>query len=206
MRYRLSSRRRSSAPRHSHSVDNQLDHEWGPAANDKDLWLPTINSSMDKVENHSGRRRSLVCPTPRTTPAQSEPLSLPPESTAGALSEASLPEDSPDETYQSNDSLGERRKRFRRLFMRLLQGIPIATWAVVLGIMFSLIQPLKALLTETPGWTGSRVPNAPDGNPPLSFFLQTTKYLGAVTVPLALILLGSSFARLKVSGVAQMVY
>lgn len=41
------------------------------------------------------------------------------------------------------------------------------------------------------------MPNAPDGNPPLSWLLDTAAFIGAMTVPMALILLGSSFARLK---------
>ncbi|BEJ12505.1 hypothetical protein CspHIS471_0209650 [Cutaneotrichosporon sp. HIS471] len=79
----------------------------------------------------------------------------------------------------------------------IIQHVPMATWSVVAGLLCSLIQPLKALLTTTESWTGSRMPNAPDGNPPLFFLLDTTAYLGALTVPLGLMLLGSSFARLQ---------
>lgn len=82
--------------------------------------------------------------------------------------------------------------------LSLLHHVPTATWSVIAGLLFSLIQPLKALLTETGGWTGSRMPNAPDNNPPLHFLLDTAAYIGALTVPLGLMLLGSSFARLKV--------
>lgn len=80
-----------------------------------------------------------------------------------------------------------------------IQHVPTATWSVIAGLLCSLIQPLKALLTTTENWTGSRMPNAPDGNPPLFFLLDTTAYIGALTVPLGLMLLGSSFARLQVS-------
>lgn len=82
--------------------------------------------------------------------------------------------------------------------LRILSHIPTATWSVIAGLLFSLIQPMKALMVDTDGWTGSRMPNAPDDNPPLFFLLDTAAYLGALTVPLGLMLLGSSFARLKV--------
>ena len=71
--------------------------------------------------------------------------------------------------------------------------------AVVVGIPCSIVLPLKSLFVETPGWTGTRMPNAPDGKPPLSFILVTASFLGAMTVPATLILLGASFARLKAS-------
>jgi hypothetical protein len=77
----------------------------------------------------------------------------------------------------------------------LLANIPPPTYAVALGLLFSLVQPLKALMVHTPG---QHMPDAPDGLPPLHFVLDTAAYLGAITVPLALILLGASFARLKV--------
>lgn len=92
-----------------------------------------------------------------------------------------------------------RRPRLLQRAVTILQQVPTATWSVILGLLFSLVQPLKALLTTTQGWTGSRMPNAPDNNPPLHFILDTAAYIGALTVPLGLMLLGSSFARLKVS-------
>lgn len=41
------------------------------------------------------------------------------------------------------------------------------------------------------------MPNAPDELPPLSFIMDYTSYVGAASVPFALILLGGSIARLK---------
>ncbi len=79
----------------------------------------------------------------------------------------------------------------------VLQNVPMATWSVAAGLLCSLVQPLKALLAPTDGWTGGRMPSAPDGNPPLFFLLDTAAYIGALTVPLGLMLLGSSFARLQ---------
>ncbi|WOO76965.1 putative transporter [Vanrija pseudolonga] len=89
-----------------------------------------------------------------------------------------------------------RRREWGARLMKMLRNTPPPTWAVVFGLPCSLVSPLKALLTDVPGWTGSRMPNAPDGNPPLHFILETSIFIGAIAVPMALILLGASFARL----------
>lgn len=171
-----------------------VDELWCPSTDDKGQWLHA--SPRESEERSNNRKRLAVLPT---HPNPCHLKSRPEESTSGGLSETSLSRDAPTGTQRRG------RKRLYHLCLRVLRGVPIATWAVVLGIMFSLIQPLKALLTETTEWTGTRMPNAPDGNPPLSFLLQTTTYLGAVTVPMALIVLGSSFARLEVSGTSERV-
>lgn len=73
------------------------------------------------------------------------------------------------------------------------------TVALTVALPCALIQPVKALFTEVDGWTGGRMPNAPDDKPPLSFVLETATFLGGITIPSALILLGASIARLQVS-------
>ncbi|KAJ9104588.1 hypothetical protein QFC21_002086 [Naganishia friedmannii] len=69
--------------------------------------------------------------------------------------------------------------------------------SLFLALPISLVQPLKALFVHVEGWTGGRMPNGPDGKPPLSWLLDTANFLGQICIPLGLILLGSSFARLK---------
>jgi hypothetical protein len=71
--------------------------------------------------------------------------------------------------------------------------------SIAIAIPCGIISPLKALFIPVPNWTGDRVPNAPDGNPPLAFILDTAAFIGAISIPAALILLGASFARLTVS-------
>ncbi|GAW08562.1 auxin efflux carrier [Lentinula edodes] len=61
----------------------------------------------------------------------------------------------------------------------------------------SLIQPLKALFTDAtasggPDWTG------PDGSPPLNFIMDTATFVGGLCIPLSLIILGASFARMSI--------
>ncbi|KAL1413270.1 Protein M3 [Vanrija albida] len=91
-----------------------------------------------------------------------------------------------------------RARKWAAALLKEIKNTPPPTWAVAVGLPCSLVSPLKALLTDVPGWTGSRMPNAPDGNPPLHFILETAIFLGAIAVPMALVLLGVSFARLTV--------
>ncbi|WVW87150.1 hypothetical protein I302_109207 [Kwoniella bestiolae CBS 10118] len=87
------------------------------------------------------------------------------------------------------------------LWRRILQTVydwPNVTKAIIISVPIATIQPLKALFAETEGWSGTRMPYGPDGNPPLHFVIEFSSFLGAVAVPGALLLLGASFARLKV--------
>jgi hypothetical protein len=70
---------------------------------------------------------------------------------------------------------------------------------VILSIPCALIPPVKALFTPVPDWTGTRMPNAPDGRPPLAFVLETATFIGGIVIPSGLLLLGASFARIQVS-------
>jgi len=75
--------------------------------------------------------------------------------------------------------------------------------SILIAIPCGIISPLKALFIPVTGWTRDRVPNAPDGNPPLAFIIETAAFIGAISIPAALILLGASFARLTVSYLAR---
>ncbi|EMD40327.1 hypothetical protein CERSUDRAFT_91042 [Gelatoporia subvermispora B] len=71
------------------------------------------------------------------------------------------------------------------------------TLTLSISLPIALIQDLKALFVDVssdggPAWHG------PDGRPPLAFVIDTAQFLGDLAVPLALILLGASFARLRV--------
>ncbi|WRT64564.1 uncharacterized protein IL334_001496 [Kwoniella shivajii] len=71
--------------------------------------------------------------------------------------------------------------------------------AIILGIICSTVQPIKALfVTGVPGWSGTRIPNAPNDEPPLAFIMDTATFLGSISIPGGLVLLGASFGRLKV--------
>lgn len=46
--------------------------------------------------------------------------------------------------------------------------------SLFLALPISLVQPLKALFVHVDGWTGGRIPNSPDGKPPLSWLLDVS--------------------------------
>ena len=82
-------------------------------------------------------------------------------------------------------------------YLRTLPG-PV-TIAIVVSFIISLIPPLKALFVPLTHEDGTPViPFAPDGAPPLSFLLDTATFLGNASVPLGLICIGASLAKLKI--------
>ncbi|KAI9058822.1 hypothetical protein FKP32DRAFT_1597136 [Trametes sanguinea] len=81
-----------------------------------------------------------------------------------------------------------------RPFKALLQPVTVA---IAISLPVALVLPLKALFVDVstqggPSWHG------PDGRPPLAFVMDTAQFIDTIAVPLALILLGASFARIKV--------
>lgn len=87
-------------------------------------------------------------------------------------------------------------KRFVNFIRDLATPVSIS---ICIAIPCGIISPLKALFIPVTGWTADRIPNAPDGNPPLAFIIDTAAFIGSISIPAALILLGASFARLTVS-------
>ena len=66
--------------------------------------------------------------------------------------------------------------------------------AILISFPIALVPKLKALFTPVPG---TFIPPAPDGQPPLAFLLDATTFMGAASVPLGLLCLGSALARLN---------
>ncbi|OCH94479.1 auxin efflux carrier [Obba rivulosa] len=71
------------------------------------------------------------------------------------------------------------------------------TVSLAVSIPIALIQDLKALFVDVsdsggPSWHG------PDGRPPLAFVMDTAQFIGNMSVPLALVILGASFAWLRI--------
>lgn len=67
--------------------------------------------------------------------------------------------------------------------------------SILISFPITLIPKLRALFVIVPG---TFIPSAPDGQPPLSFVLDVASFIGDAAVPLALICLGSSLARLHI--------
>ena len=66
--------------------------------------------------------------------------------------------------------------------------------AILASFPIALVPNLKALFIPVPG---TFIPPAPDGQPPLAFVLDVTTFMGAASVPLGLVCLGSALARLN---------
>ncbi|KIY43446.1 auxin efflux carrier [Fistulina hepatica ATCC 64428] len=154
---------------------------------------------------------SRVCsPTPSitafesTTPAYSRPASQHRASTSSvALAESAkkspLP---PPATYvglSPTASSTPPRSIYQKVWQKIMALVrPILTPAsitIILSIPIALITPLKGLFTPV---AGSGIPNAPDGDPPLAFIMDTADFVGAASVPIGLMCLGSALARLHV--------
>lgn len=70
---------------------------------------------------------------------------------------------------------------------------------LIVSIAIAMAPPLKSLFV--PAWF--HIPDAPDNQPPLSFIIDITSYVGNAAVPLGLLLLGATIARLKISSMPK---
>lgn len=86
-----------------------------------------------------------------------------------------------------------RRTCPRRLLSILKSFCTPPAISIITSFPIAVVPPLKALFVPT----GSG-PQGPDGLPPLSFILDTASFIGAASVPLGLICLGSALGRLKI--------
>ena len=68
--------------------------------------------------------------------------------------------------------------------------------SIILALIISLAPPLKALFVA--GVPGIHIHPAPDSLPPLNFLIDTASFIGAASIPLGLVCLGSALARLRV--------
>ncbi|KAI0711029.1 auxin efflux carrier [Cerioporus squamosus] len=83
-----------------------------------------------------------------------------------------------------------------RVFRPLAAVFTPVTCTLMVALPIALIDPLKALFVDISSTGGPKF-TGPDGRPPLAFLLDTAAFMGGITIPLALILLGSNFAQLK---------
>lgn len=63
----------------------------------------------------------------------------------------------------------------RRLILNFLKlFMTPVTISLFFSLPIALVHPLKALFTFVDGWTGTKMPNGPDGRPPLAFLLDVS--------------------------------
>ncbi|EJU06189.1 hypothetical protein DACRYDRAFT_12940 [Dacryopinax primogenitus] len=88
---------------------------------------------------------------------------------------------------------------FHLVWFMLKNSTSPVTLSILLALPISLIQPLKALFVELePGSKYYGFALGPDGNPCLQFILNTASFIGGISVPQGLMLLGNSFARMTI--------
>lgn len=132
------------------------------------------------ISNYAGPSR-IASPTPSILPSEKpstvtvQPIADPPV-TITALSR-------PQKVF-----------RFAINFLRSL--LAPGSSSIIISLIISLIPTLKALFV--PNVPNTHIPPAPDGLPPLNFVLDAATFIGAASVPLGLICLGSALARLKI--------
>ncbi|KAG1722787.1 auxin efflux carrier [Suillus paluster] len=68
--------------------------------------------------------------------------------------------------------------------------------SMVVSLIVSRISVLKALFI--PNVSGTNIPPAPDGQPPLAFIMDAATLLGDANSPLGMIILGSALARMSI--------
>lgn len=71
---------------------------------------------------------------------------------------------------------------------------------LIVALAIAMIPWTRRLFVDDPDQHVSGIPNAPDGRPPLDFIMDFTGFFGNAQVPLGLMLLGGTIARLKVRG------
>lgn len=95
------------------------------------------------------------------------------------------------------DIVEEEESKFKPFVKKMLQNLRAPTSiALLTSIAICMSPPLKALFVT--GSFSKHIPNAPDEQPPLSFIIDLVSYVGNASVPLGLLLLGATLARLQV--------
>lgn len=86
--------------------------------------------------------------------------------------------------------------KFKRHAIRVLKNFAAPNSAsLIISIIIAMAPPLKALFVPS---NKVHIHPAPDEQPPLSFIIDLTSYVGNASVPLGLLLLGATISRLKV--------
>ncbi|KAK6520102.1 Protein M3, variant 3 [Arthrobotrys conoides] len=73
--------------------------------------------------------------------------------------------------------------------------VTIPTMTLLSALVIAVVPQLRALFVPT---TGVKMPNAPDGRPPLDFILQFASYGGQLSPVMGLAMLGAALSRISV--------
>ncbi|PCH40729.1 auxin efflux carrier [Wolfiporia cocos MD-104 SS10] len=152
--------------------------------NDPDIQLARRTSRLSVSSRRSRHPSALNAPSSVMQPV------VPPAPSAShsSVTQTLSPTVTPSSTFF---------QRLRHTLRPLSAAVTPITCSLAISLPIALITDLKALFVNVtdqggPDWHG------PDGNPPLAFVMDTTSFIGDMAVPLSLIILGGSFARLKI--------
>ncbi len=154
-----------------------------------------VGEDAASTQLHTEGIKSLVTSPSPTEFGYQTPLELP-EALSYVPNEPGCCADSTAPNARSRAPQNARRRISiqRRALMEFLKSFLTPTSiAILVSFPIALVPKLKALFLEVPG---TIIHPAPDGQPPLAFILDSTTFVGAASVPLGLICLGSSLARL----------
>ncbi|KAH7905444.1 auxin efflux carrier [Hygrophoropsis aurantiaca] len=104
--------------------------------------------------------------------------------------------ESADSESPSPSTLPLSRRIAIQVYAAIRSILTPASLSIILSFIISVVPPLKALFV--PGVPGTSIPPAPDGQPPLAIIMNTATFIGAASVPIGLMSLGSAMARLEV--------
>ncbi|KAH3678137.1 hypothetical protein WICMUC_001701 [Wickerhamomyces mucosus] len=104
----------------------------------------------------------------------------------------------PSSINPSNNSI---TNKLQKLFLFILDNFkkPISL-ALLLSVIIAMIPWVRALFVSS---NQVNIPTAPDKQPPLSFIIDFTSYLGNASIPCGLLVLGSTLARLSIGSMPK---
>ena len=131
------------------------------------------------------------------TTAVEEGLSIEPD---GSNRTVVLQTDSQDEKGDASikpqiGPVDHRRRMIRSAYSMIRSSMSPPSLSIIISFVISVVPALKALFV--PNVSGVNFPSAPDGQPPLAILMNTANFIGAASIPLGLICLGSALARLQ---------
>ncbi|GAA5887782.1 hypothetical protein JCM5296_001764 [Sporobolomyces johnsonii] len=107
-------------------------------------------------------------------------------------------EPSPSTPPLSEPELSGARKLWNGTMSVVKDMIVPPTVSLVISLVVALVPALRALFVPPDSASASFHPDAPDGNPPLSTVFDTFSFIGAASVPLGLLVLGGSIAKIEI--------
>ncbi|KAG1741692.1 auxin efflux carrier [Suillus lakei] len=150
-----------------------------------------LMSSQDLPPQPSSLEYSQTVSTPASSTVVHDKLSGPYDETQSSID--AEPPIIPTPTGNPSANQPRPAMRYAIFLSSLLSPVLLS---MVVSLIVSRISALKALFI--PNVSGTNIPPAPDGQPPLAFIMDTAAFLGAANSPIGLIILGSALARMNI--------